>query len=87
MVCTAATWLFLRPGVLAVPVDLGSSTSGAGSAVREIIYIFCFCCLYFYGRQPSHDFQIWLLQPFALGCAGWSPVGPSPHEGIAADDA
>ena len=26
------------------------------------------------GRQPGHDFQIWSPQPFALGCAGWSPV-------------
>ena len=41
MVCTAATWILLRPGVLAVPVDLGSATSGAGSAVQ----VFSVCSL------------------------------------------
>ena len=25
-------------------------------------------------------------QPFAIGCAGWAPGGPSPHEGNAAED-
>ena len=37
-----------------------------------IIYIYIYIYVYI-----SHDFQIWLPQPFALGCAGWSPVGPS----------
>ena len=32
---------FLRPGVLAVPVDLGSATGGAGSAVQ----VFSVCSL------------------------------------------
>ena len=41
MVCTAATWLFLRPGVLAVPVDLESATSCwlSGAGLQCVIYI------------------------------------------------
>ena len=58
-----------------------SDMSGLISAVHIYIYI------KMWGRQPTHNFQIWVPQPFALGCAGWSPVGPSPHEGNAADDA
>ena len=29
------------------------------------------------GRQPGHDARSWSPQPFALGCAGWSPVAPA----------
>ena len=47
MVCTAATWLFLRPGVLAVPVDLESATSGADSTVQcfSVLSIFLYLIL------------------------------------------